>query len=247
MLPLFDWSAYFKPAILALFNGGDPYAFAVFNPPWVFAPLIPFALLPEPLGGILMLMVGIFCVGFTIYRLGGRRLALIAILFSPLVLDSLVFGNIEWLTLLGLVVTPWLGLILLALKPQITFVAIALIAIQNRNRPRVFVPLVIVSLASLVLFGLYPLRVLGYSNYAASFNASLFPLSLLLGLPLAYQALRTKQMRSAIAASPLFAPTLSQAAWAGLPLALARYPALALLSTLALWICIVLNGSLWRF
>lgn len=242
-----DWINYFRPAVLALFNGGDPYAFAVFNPPWVFAPLIPFALLPEPLGGVLVLAIAIFCVGFTIYRLGGRRIALVAILLSPLVLNSLVWGNVEWLALLGLVVTPWLGLILLSLKPQITFIAIALIAIQNRQRPRIFVPLVIVFLASLLMFGLYPLRVLGYGNYAASFNMSLFPFSVPLGFILAYQSLRSQKLRNAIAASPLFAPTLSQSAWAGLPLALTRHPKLALLSTLSLWACVAINGSLWQF
>lgn len=242
-----DWYQFYLPAIRALLNGNDPYSFAVFNPPWAFAPLIPFALLPDPFGYFLMLAVAVFCIGFTVYRLGGRLVAIGAILFSPLVLNSLIWGNIEWLALLGLVVTPWFGLILLALKPQITFVAMVLIMYRERKRPRVFVPLAAISLASLLAFGLYPLRILGYGNYAASFNVSLFPLSIPLGLILVYQSFRSQKLQSTIAAAPLFAPTLSQTAWAGLPLALARRPAFALLTTFALWICVAVTGSLWWF
>lgn len=247
MLPTVDWTFYFRPAVLALLNGGDPYAVPVFNPPWVFAPLIPFALLPEPFSSILRMTITVLCFGFIIYRLGGRRIALIAVLSSPLVLDSLVFGNVEWLTFLGLVVTPWVGLILLALKPQITFVAIALVAYQNRKNPIVFVPLTVVSCVSFLMFGPWPIHIFGYGDYAGGFNTGLFPLSIVFALPLAYRAIRGKRLEDAIAASPLFAPTLSQTAWAGLPLALVRYPSLATLSTIALWICVAINGSIWRF
>lgn len=246
MPPGVDWNIAL-PAVRALVNGSDPYAYAVFNPPWAFAPLIPFVLLPDPLGRMLLFMVAFVSIGFTAYRLGGRFSAILAVLLSPLTMNALLWGNTEWLALLGLVITPEIGLILLAIKPQVTFIAMALLAYRERRNPQVFVPFALLTVASLLWFGPYPLRFFWYANYAAASNTSMFPVSVPFGVVLVYQAFKANKTHPAIAASLMLAPSLSQTAWAGLSLVLVEYPILSVLATAALWASTFATGSLWWF
>ena len=234
-----DWFGTFRPAVLALLNGQPVY---IFNPPWALAPLIPFALVPW--GRELLALAAFFALAFTAVRLKATPLGLAAFLLAPFTLNALVFGNIEWLALLGLVFPPRLGLVFLALKPQMTWAVMAFYAVAAyraggwRSTASMLAPLAVLTLVSFAAFGLWPLEALGYLRFQdTTMNYSFFPASVPLGLALFVQSLRTREVRYALAASPLGMPVLTSQCWLVVVLALA--PA-------TLW-SLIAAGSLWAY
>lgn len=214
--------------------------FHVYNPPWVLFPLIPFEIVPY--GRALMLVAAISISGFTAARLGASPLAVALFIFSPLVFDALAWGNVEWLAILGFVVTPGFGLLLLVLKPQVTIAAIVFLIVESwRTRGwhgtvRLVAPLAVVTLLSFVAFGLWPLETASYmDNRNSPMNISLFPWSVPFGIILFVQSLRTHNIRYAIAASPMLSPIVTPPNWIGVFLALT--PSLPKISTasIGLW------------
>ena len=70
---------------------------------------------------------------------------------------------------------------------------------------RVFAPFTIVLLVSFVLFGFYPLEWVTV-EVDQWFNASLWPMSIPIGLTLAVAAIYRRRIQFAMAASPLLSP-----------------------------------------
>ena len=239
-----DWDATFLPAILTILQAGNPYSVPGFyNPPWALLPLIPFALLPYDLGRIALLLISLCAFAFTLYRLGAKPIPLALILLTPFALDSLFWGNLEWITLLGLTLNPIYGLILLAIKPQMTIGVILFVLVESYIRSgfwngfvKTIAPVTFVFIISIILFGWFPLRWLDYHSEITGVNLSLFPWSLPIGFLLMLQSFRMHRIEYALAASPMFMPTISPNVWLVAFFALARLPIQSLLATTGIWV-----------
>jgi hypothetical protein len=70
-LPLgVDWVRWFRPATLEFIAGRSPYTIeGFFNPPWLVIPLIPFALLPIRIRGLLLIDIGLLCYLIILHKL----------------------------------------------------------------------------------------------------------------------------------------------------------------------------------
>ena len=240
MPPAVDWDATFLPAVLKLFSG-NPYEIAGFyNAPYALFPLIPFAMLPYDMGRVLLIVCSILAMGFTLYKLGAKPLSMMMVLLSPFVIDSLAWGNLEWLTILGLAVHPALGLILLAIKPQMTIGVMLFISVESFiksglwNGFKTVLPLVLVFTISIMWFGLFPLKWFSYGA-EAGINLSFMPYSFPIGLLLMVQAFKTHNKLFALAASPCFFSTLSPQIWMVVFFALAPLTLESIIAVLSTW------------
>lgn len=91
----------------------------MFIPYWILALLMPLALLPEPIGSALLLLINLAAFSYTAHRFGANPIGLLLFLLSPPVLLCLLNSNIDGIVVLGFVLPPQLGLFLLLLKPQV--------------------------------------------------------------------------------------------------------------------------------
>jgi hypothetical protein len=234
-----DWIDTFLPAVIALFNGGNVYA-TIYNPPWVLFPLIPFALLPY--GRVLMLAVAIVALGMVAYRLRVKPVVMALFVLSPVVYNALAWGNIEWLTLLGLVSVPPISFLLLMLKPQMTICVIAFLLVElwrkgQRKTLAVSLGTMVGALVlSVMFFGLWFLRLGEYTTFTDSVvNMSFFPYSIPLGVALFVTSLKTRKIQFALAASPMFFAVVTPPVWVVAVLAVSSLPLVALGSFVTTW------------
>lgn len=220
MFPLAtDWDGIYLPVVRMILSGQNPFnTFGFYNPPWVLSLLIPFAMLPYEIGRFLMMLCGMASLAYVAYRLKASRFGVIAILLSPLAFDAMLWGNVEWISLLGLVLPLPLGLVLLSIKPQMTLCAIGFLLYEEwrkrgfRKMILAMFPVTALFILSFLVYGFYPLHWMQYQA-EAGINFSFYPFTVPLGLGLMIQATRTKKLGYALAASPLFFSTLSPQVW----------------------------------
>jgi len=244
-----DWGGGFRRASLAMLSGGSPYESGTFfHTPWSLIPLLPFAILPERIGRGALFVVGLMAFAYTAYRLGAKPLGLVAFLVSPPVIHCLLNANIEWIPLLGFVLPPQIGLILVMTKPQTGFVVALFWIVEAWQRGgfrevlRISWPFFLTVLLSLILFGLWPLRLLGVFSFAGDFNASLWPYSIPVGLALLVASLRRHQIRYAVGASPFLAPYILFHGWSAAVVALAGATAELIAAVIGLWILVAIRA-----
>jgi hypothetical protein len=239
-----DWHYTYRPATLAILRGENPYSGEVlfFAPPWVVIPLIPFAVLPEDIGRSLFAVLSIGMFALIAYRLGAKPLGLLAFLLSAPVANGIQTGNVEWLVLLGLLLPPQIGLILLAIKPQSTLGVLLFYLVEAWRKGQLreviaqFWPLAAVSLLSLLIYGLWPLRAREYGGYAGEFNISLWPHSIPIGLTLLAIALRDRRRDAALIGSPFLSPYLVLVGWSGALAGLAPRTLEIVVASIGTWI-----------
>ena len=240
-----DWRETYRPALVALLAGRTPYGFGdspFFAAPWGLIPLIPLVFLSVRAGEIVLFMVGLAAYALTAQRLGAKPIALVLFLVSPPVVHGLFHGNIVWMSLLGFVLPPQIGLFFVAVKPQIGMGAIVFWLIEAlrkgglREVLRVFWPVSLALLVSLALFGLWPLRFSDVLPIAGNYNVSLWPFMLPVGFALMVAAIRRREMRFAMAASPCFSPYVLFHGWVGPLAAILGQPVETLVAVIGLWI-----------
>lgn len=244
--PGVDWYTAFRPATLELLSGRSPYNIpGFFNPPWTLLPLIPFALLPENVGRTLLILIGFAAFMYIGRKMGGSKWAIIAVLLSPPIIHGMLNGNIDWLALMGVVMPPQIGLFFVSIKPQIG-IAIALFWLTEAWRDggfrevfRVFAPVTLVGLLSLLLYGLWPLRASVEVNLW--WNASLWPMSLPVGMALLVTAIRKRQINYALGASPCFAPYILFHSWIVGVYALIKSTPEIIATVIGLWLLVLLR------
>lgn len=214
-----DWDATFLPALRAWFSGGDPLAH-IYNPPWVLVPLAPFALAPYAVGRIALFVCAFVVFALVARKFNARPMALLALMASPLVLDALVFGNVEWLTILGLLLPTWAAIPFLLIKPQIGIGVVAWLLWETWRKHGalraiiVLMPTICLTALSFLAFGDWLTRMASYAQFKDSLlNLSFFPYTIPLGLALMVHALRTRRVEFALVASPCFFPVLSPQVW----------------------------------
>jgi hypothetical protein len=241
-----DWAYVFRPTALAFISGRSPYTVeGFFNPPWTLIPLIPFALLPENVGRTLLIFVGLAAFFYVGKRLGGSKTAILALLLSPPVLHGMLNGNIDWLALLGVVLPPQLGLFFLSMKPQIGAAIAFFWFIEAwreggwRQTGRVFTPILLAFILSILLYGAWPLR--AKVEVGLWWNASLWPMSLPLGMVLLVTAIRKRQLAYAMGASPCFAPYILLHSWVVAIFAIIQSTPETVAAVVGLWVLVVLR------
>jgi hypothetical protein len=248
-----DWRDTYRPAALALLRGQDPFAVEVaptapfFAAPWGLLPLIPLAVLPLHVGRALLIFISLVALAYSARRLGARPIALAAFLVAPPVVHCLLNANIEWIPLLGFVLPPQLGLFFIAVKPQTGFAVAIFWLIEAwrtggwRKAFETFAPVTAALLLSFLLFGLWPLRFRSVLGIAESFNASLWPWSIPVGLALMAAAVYKREIKYAMPASPCLSPYVLFHSWSSALIAVSDNDASMVAVSAGLWLLVVIR------
>jgi len=244
-----DWHLTYRPAALALLSGRSPYTAGVgyTNAPWALLPMLPLALLPEPVGRAILFVLSLAALAYTAYRLGAKPLALGAFILSPPVVNELLNGNVNWLVLLGFVMPPQIGLFLIAAKPHVGYTVAVFWLIEAWRRGRwwevmhVFGPVSLALLISFAGFGFWPSHFGEIASASQAWNASLWPGSIPVGLVLLIVSLRKREIRYAMAASPCLSPYVLLHAWSGALVALAASQVEMIVAVIGLWVLVALR------
>jgi hypothetical protein len=248
--PAVDWQLVWRPGALALMAGESPYAAVPYfsAAPWGLLPLLPLALLPEAVGRGLLFAASGGAYAYVAWRLGAKPAALAAFLLSPPVLHGLLNGNLDSLALLGFVLPPRWGLFFLAVKPQVGVALAVFWAVEAwragrwRALARLLGPICAAYLVSFALFGFWPAEYAKIAEYSQGWNASLWPMSIPVGLALLVQALRRREMRFALPASPCLSPYVLFHSWSAALVALARSTPEMVAAVAGLWVLVALRA-----
>ncbi|GEM_PF-1265850 len=242
-----DWQNTYRPATLAVLSWRSPYTVEIFHsPPWTTFPLLPLAVFPARIGFGLNFCLSLTVTGYVAYRLGAKPLTLAAVLLSYPVLFSTVYGNVDWLVYLGVILPARWGLFLVLTKPQAGLgVAVYWLAEHYRRdglRGVIshFAPVSLALGLSLAFFGPWPLT--GFSEVVQPFNASLWPQSLPIGLVLLVTALRTRRLGLALAASPFLSPYTTASSWGSAILGLLPLQWETITAVIAVWVLRIFTG-----
>ena len=229
-----DWYRVFRPAAREALALRSPYGVEItpdqisdpakrlpfFNPPWLLPPLMLVALLPPEWGrGVMLLLAAIGFVAAA-RRLGGSPVAIGLFMMSPIALLSLFSTNIDWLILLGFTLPPQIGLFFVLLKPQMTGMVALFWLVEAwreggvREVLRVFWPVTAVTALSFVIFGWWPLQGASVA-VTGSFNWSIFPTGIPLGLVAIAAAIQHREQRLAQASMPFLSPYITLNSWSG--------------------------------
>jgi hypothetical protein len=241
-----DWSTVFRPAAREMIYLRSPFNVdGFFNPPWAAIPLILFAMFPEQVGRVLLIFIGLIAYAYIAYKLGGSKWAITAIVLSPPVMHNMLNGNIDWLALLGLVMPPQLGLFFITMKPQIGMAVVVFWLVESwraggfRQTIKVFWPITLATMLSLLFYGLWPLR--ARVEVDLWWNASLWPVSLPIGLALLVTSLRKRDVSYAMGASPCFSPYVLFHSWIIAVYAIVRSTPETIAAVVGLWILIAIR------
>lgn len=242
-----DWSTAFRPAVFEVLSGRSPYTIPnFFNPPWALLPLVPLALLPEWMGRGMLFVISFLAMLYTTWMLGAKPLAMVLVLLSPPFLHCLLNGNLEWLTCLGFVLPPPIGLFFIAVKPQLGFVVGIFWVVEAWRKSswkgvwQLVWPFGLGLLLSFAIFGLWPLRFSGQADMWQ--NASFFPEFVPLGLILVVASLRYRKINFAMAAGPCLSPYTLFHSWIGAFLAVCHSLPETIAGFIGLWIMMLVTG-----
>jgi hypothetical protein len=244
--PAVDWTITFRPATLALLSGESPYERVYFiHAPWTLILLTPLALLPEAVGRVMVIFCALISYVFIARRLKAEPIAIIFLLLSPLVMHMLLNGNMDWLASLGFILPPQFGLFFISIKPQIG-IAVAPYWLVEAWRQggwkrvlKTFAPFTIILLLSFVIFGFWPSY--SFKSIGLWYNASLWPMSIPVGLALLITSLRKRKIEYAMAASPCLSPYVLFYSWTGALLAIVSSTPETIAAVIGLWILIAIR------
>lgn len=209
-----DWEIL-REAAIALLSGQNPYLVGsgellFFNPPWALIAVIPFVTLPLITGLLINAVISVIVLLFVARHLKLSLWEFFFIAISPMMLQSMIFGNIEWMPMLGLLFPAPLAMLFFVTKPQAALGWIILFLVRGWKIGRwkrvtvILVPTILVTAVSLTLWGLPPIP--GTENPG---QYSFFPISLLLGIPALIWALKNDDERIAGFVGPFMAPYVS--------------------------------------
>ena len=239
-----DWSV-FRAAALEMLSLRTPYAIEAgyYNPPWVLLPLMPLALLPERAGAAALLVVGMVSYAYTTYRMGGNKLAVIAVLLSPPIIADLLLSNINWLVVLGFFMPARIGLFFVLAKPQLGL-AVAIYWLFDSFRSggvkqviRDFLPVSLAFALSFLLFGNWIGKATNLIDL--TYNLSMWPASIPVGIALLVYAVREKSINASIIAAPLLSPYALLYAYAGAMIALSKRHVELTVLVVGFWVLII--------
>jgi len=207
--------------------------------------LIPLAALPEAVGRVMLVFCGLASYAFVAHRLRAKPISIVFLLLSPLVLHVLLNGNVDWLAMIGFILPPPLGLFFISIKPQIGIAVAPFWLIEAWRQGgwklvvKTFVPFAIVLLLSFALFGFWPTY--SFSVIGKSWNASLWPMSIPVGLALFVTSIRKRKIEYAMAASPCLSPYLVFYSWGGALLAIVSSVPETIAAVVGLWVLVAVR------
>jgi len=236
--PAVDWEYTFAATAS---HWRDPYAIETFtSPPWLIA-LLPHAWLPLAWGNALNLCLNILMIALVIRRFNGGWPLMLLVYTSPPFLDLVRTNNVDWIPLLALLLPPMWGLPILALKPH-TLGAVALIWWKRSTQKiRLITPLLVVVALSLLIWGMWPLKIQTLGD--VSWNFAPWPFGIPLGIYMLYRAYRTDDEFLAAASTPFLVPYIAPYSIAGL-LAFAgcKYRREAFFVYVAFWVYFIVES-----
>lgn len=245
-----DWRLTYRPATVAFLHGQNPYNPEIspkapfFAAPWCLILLSPLALLPVEIGRAIIMLVGIIIFAIATYLAGAKPFAMAIFLLSPPVIHTVLNANIEWLPILGFVLPPWLGLFFVLIKPQTGFAVAIWWMFHAWNKGgtklviKTFAPVTIAFLLSFLAYGFWPLGMFNAIGYGKGFNASLWPLSIPIGLVLLVASLQKQDIKLAMPASPFLSPYVLFHAWSSAVFAFINNPIQLTTVVIGLWIVV---------
>jgi hypothetical protein len=248
----YDWTHTYRPAALAMARGESPYTVDIYYAaPWALLPLIPFALLPTQAGIICIFLLGLSAFAFIAYKLGAKPVSMIIFLLSASVVGCLLWGNIEWMPLLAIVLPAPIGLIFAVIKPQVGIGIVIYWFFKILKTEgmisviKTFIPVSILTLLSFWMYGLWPLRfqqTLDLSNSSTlDYNSTIWPQGAFIGIWLVYKAIKSHQVKTATAASPFLSPYTLQYTWVAVLISVINKPMELLIISIGLWIPVALR------
>ncbi len=242
-----DWYETFYPTGQAVLSGKSPYTLIGFRyVPWAVIPILPFAWLPPDVGRAAFFVFSLLAFAFVAYKMGGNPIVVGAFIVSPPVIHCVLNANIDWMTLLGFVLPPQIGLFFVVIKPQLTAGVVLFWLIEAwrkgglKEAVRVFAPVSITILLSFVFFGFWPERFLAPIGFG--WNASLWPMSIPIGLVLLTKAIRQRSDHLSMAASPFLSPYVLLHSWSGALISLADSTIDMLAAVVGLWILVIIRS-----
>ena len=241
-----DWHGAFRPAALEVLHGHSPFnADGFYHAPWGIIPLIPLAVLPEPIGRALLALISLVSYAYVAYKLGARPIAIAFLLVSPPVLHLIINGNLDWMAAIGFILPPQWGLFFIAIKPQMGIAVAPFWLIEAWRQGglkltiKTFAPFTAVLLLSFALFGLWPLGATRTTDLW--WNASLWPVSIPVGLALFVASIRKRKIEYAMAASPCLSPYVLLHSWVGTLLAIVSSVPETIAAVIGLWILVIIR------
>jgi hypothetical protein len=198
-----DWRDSFAPAGRMWW---DPYQVPFHNPPWVALFLWPVAMLPLRMGFIANGLLAIGIVVWLVLREGGSSLAVLVTLLSPPFIGTLLVGNIEWIPIAGILIGGAWGVPLLLAKPQTAGLVAILFFKRSGFKWRFWLPMVAVMLASLLIWGWWPAKIPPMPTDYSSWNLSIFPWGVPLGILCAWLAWKRDGLHWVLLAGILLSP-----------------------------------------
>lgn len=190
-----DWMTYFKPASL---NWLSPYDIrGVYNPPWTFLILYPFAALSAPWGAAGLILISV--IGIALYTRSPWKT--MAVTTSAPFLLLLVVGQLDGLILYGLMAPYGLGLPIILIKPQGVFMTI----LRRINRWSLLV-ITLTVVISVLIWGFWWQNNLLTGIPDRPHNVSLFPYTIIPGVVVAYLGLKRDSDAFLCLASLCFSP-----------------------------------------
>ena len=237
-----DFNVYYDAA-LSLRAGRNPYTdIPNFNSPLsLMLYFIPVSLLPSMFAFRLTVFLSVMTYCIVIFRLSGRRLinTFVALLSSVFFYNAF-YNNVDWLPMLGSIIRPELGFWLAMTKPQIGIVVAALAALAIRSKFGLRIMLSFL----LAQVGIYALSFAMGMEWGWMIgrwgNFSLFPVSLIVGIPLTIVAVKNRKLGYGLAAAPLLSPYVGPQSWIAVLPALAERYWLIIPATLISWVLIMI-------
>lgn len=230
-----------------MINGQSPYTIEIYYAaPWAAWLLVPFAILPYSLGRLLTFLLGLAAFAIVAWRAGATPAATIIFLCSAAVIGCLNNGNIEWMPLLGLICPPWLGMILLAVKPQVGIGLGVFWVITTwresgwRQVMWTMAPVMALLVISILIYGLWPLRFRQTLAWSVD-NTALGMQAIFIGAVLLVRSLRTRDQAMALAAGPFLSPYVLQFTWSACLVGLLTHPWELLAAVVCLWIPVLVR------
>lgn len=192
-----------------MLHGQSPYAVACYiYPIWLAIAAMPLALLPAALSYHVYLVLAIGAILFV--ALSARRRWLAVLCCVPLIVLTLLWGNVDWILLVGFVLPFPAAMPLLLIKPQIGAVLAAMLTWQAWRAGQRWS---VVSWCAVLAIWFAASISAGMSWSGASSgawyvgqNLSVWPLGAFLGVPLAVVAFRRCNRVLAVLACVLCAP-----------------------------------------
>lgn len=215
-----DWWIVFQPATVEAMKGGDPYnVTGFFNPPWVLLAFAPLANLPLAVAFPILFIINTIGYTWTAYKMKVNKFLIVPFfIFSGAILSA-ALGNIDGVLLFGLFLPPWMGIVILMIKPQIgipvlLFHILVILFSQERLHTKAIqlfkfmFPLFVLTLLSILIYGDW------FSNsskvVSASWNKAIFwPYGIPFGILLIWIGVIKKNVKIALIAIPFMTPYIS--------------------------------------